>query len=366
LLPFLGLRTLDSCAMVDHLHDEFSESGTVPTPRRPPVPRTPSVIAAEQRFESARVKVLFALLLYSVVASVMEWWPIDWLNLAQHHLVGSFSLPLSAIVCAIVAVLGQALLWSAAEDFVTRRIAVRDDATGTSAPANSPPRALSRPLTQSQLLVRLTVGTVLLVWIGAAAGFIWFDTQQRNDNTANYVALDLESPAPVHLSLGDHVSVQGIVLAGRTVTSTFTVRHSSPTGAVLIPVVPRGWRVGDAARVILQLHSASELPGFRSTDPHVRWTLPEPVLGRVQGSTSLIVQSQFRKIGVLLTRDYILVEVIHSQGGKPVQLAVDYLERFLWGAGVGSVFVSLLTGPSYFLSRRRERAELARHAEAGP
>jgi hypothetical protein len=321
-------------------------------------------MAAEQRLESARLKVLSALLVYSVVASVMEWWPIDWLNLAQHQLVGSFSVPLSGIVFATVAAVGQTLLWSATADFVTRRIAARDDPTDKIAPPSSPSRALGRPLAQSQLLARLTLGIVSAVWIGAAAVFIWFDTRQRSDNTADYVALDLESPAPLHLSLGDHVSVQGLVLAGRTVTSTATARHSSPTESVLVPVVPRGWRAGEPARLILHVHSASALPGFLPTDPHRRWTLPEPVLGRVQGSTSLIVQSQFKKAGVLLTPDYKVVEVIRSQGGEPVQLTVDYLERALWGAGLGSVFVSLMTGPAYFVWRRRERAELGRPARA--
>jgi hypothetical protein len=93
--------------------------------------------------------------------------------------------------------------------------------------------------------------------------------------------------------------------------------------------------------------------------------LPERVLGRVQRqSRSLIVQSQFKKMGVLLTPDYKVLEVIPSQGGKPVQRSEDYLEIALWGAGAGSVFVLLMIVPAYFIARHRERAETARQAEA--
>jgi hypothetical protein len=81
--------------------------------------------------------------------------------------------------------------------------------------------------------------------------------------------------------------------------------------------------------------------------------LPERVLGRVQGNAPLIARTEFEKMGVLLTPDNQVLEVIPSHGGKPVQLAVDYLERVLWVAGLGSVVVSLMFGGVLFIVRRR-------------
>jgi hypothetical protein len=332
------------------------------------------VTDAKTRLEFARIKVLrfgletavlYALILYCGVATVMEWWPIDWLTFAQHQLFGSFNVPLSGVVVFLVVLAIQSQLWDAIVGFVTRRIAARDAATDTIVAPSPPSWAPSQTLSESQLAGRWIVGIVSAIWIGAAAASFWFDSRQRSDNTADYVALDIESPAPLPLSLGDHVSVQGIVLPGRSVTSASTPRHSRPSVSVLIPVVPRGWRAGEASRLILHLHSASDLPGFRPTDPDRRWMLPERVLGRVQRqSRSLIVQSQFKKMGVLLTPDYKVLEVIPSQGGKPVQRSEDYLEIALWGAGAGSVFVLLMIVPAYFIARHRERAETARQAEA--
>jgi hypothetical protein len=310
------------------------------------------VIAAEQRLESTRIAVLLAVIVYGSVGAMRDWWPIDWLNLAQHRVVGSYSSELSAIVFIVIAALGQTLLWSAIADFVTRRIAARDGSAGTIAVPRAPSHTVSQPLAQSQLLVRMAIGTVLAIWVVAAAVFFWFDSQQRNDNAANYAPLGLEPTAPVHLSPGDHVSVQGLVLANRVVT--FKSDSSSERPAhFLIPVVPQGWRAGEAARVLLRLDSPSALPGFQPALARAPWMLPERVLGRVQGNAPLIARTEFEKMGVLLTPDNQVLEVIPSHGGKPVQLAVDYLERVLWVAGLGSVVVSLMFGGVLFIVRRR-------------
>jgi hypothetical protein len=310
------------------------------------------VIAAEQRLESAWVAVLLAVIVYGAVGAMMDWWPINWLNLAQHRVVGSYSSELSAIVFIVIAALGQALLWSAIENFVTRRIAAREGTAGPTTVARAPSLALSRPLAQSQLLVRMALGTVLAIWVAAAGVFFWFDSQQRSNNTADYAPLGLEPSAPLHLSPGDHVSVQGLVLASRVVT--FKSDSSSERPAhFLIPVVPQGWRAGEAARVLLRLDSPSALPGFQPAVARVPWMLPERVLGRVQGNAPLIARTEFEKMGVLLTPDNQVLEVIPSQGDKPIQRDVDYLERVLWVAGLGSVVVSLMFGGVFFIVRRR-------------
>jgi hypothetical protein len=308
--------------------------------------------------------VFVAVIVYGVVGGMMDWWPIDWLNLAQHRVVGSYSSKLSAMVFILVAALGQALLWSAIEDFVTRRIAARDGAAETLAVPRPPSQADAQTVSQGQLLVRLALGAVLVIWVVAAGAFFWFDTQQTRDNTADYAPLDLESSAPLHLSVGDHKSVQGLVLAGRVVSFMSDSRSETPA-YVLIPVVPQGWRTGEAARVLLRLDAPSALPGFRPAAARQPWMLPERVLGRVQGNSPLIARTEFEKMGVLLAPDNQVLEVIPSQGGKPTQLTVDYLERVLWGAGLGSVVMSLMFGGAFLIVRRRERAELARRARTG-
>jgi hypothetical protein len=312
--------------------------------------------------ESARMAVLFAVVAYGAVGGMMDWWPIDWLNLAQHRVVGSYSSQLSAIVFIAAAALGQTLLWSAIEDFVTRRMAARDMAAGTVAVPRPPSKVFTQPLSHGQQFVRWSLGTVLVIWVVAAAAFFWFDTQQRRDNTADYAALGLEPSAPLHVSVGDHVSVQGVVLAGRTVSFMSDSRSDTPA-YILIPVVPHAWRAGEAVRVLLRLRAPSTLPGFRPAAARQPWMLPERVLGRVQGSAPLIARTEFEKMGVSLTPDNQVLEVMPSQGGKPVLLTVDYLERVLWGAGLGSVVMPIMFGGAFFIVRRRERADSAHRAQ---
>jgi hypothetical protein len=329
-----------------------TEAATARNPGRASVPRTLAVIAAEQRLESARISILLAIIVYGAVGAMLDWWPIDWLNLVQHRVGGSYSSKLSAIVFIAVASLGQALLWNAIVDFVTRQIAAREGSAGTISAPYAPSLAPGRPLTQSQLLVRMAFGTVLAIWVAAAAVFFWFDARQRSDNAADYATLGLEPSAPLHLSLGDHMSVQGLVLASRVVTFMSDSRSERPA-YFLVPVVPQGWRAGEAVRVLLRVDSPSALPGFRPAAARVPWMLPERVLGRVQGNAPLIARTEFERMGVVLTPDNQVLEVIASQGGKPVPLAVDYLERVLWGAGLGSVFVLLMFGGAFFIVRRR-------------
>jgi hypothetical protein len=202
------------------------------------------------------------------------------------------------------------------------------------------------------LLIRAALRTVVAIWVVAAIVYFWFDAQQRSDNAADYAPLRLEPSDTLHLSLGDHVSVQGLVLAGRAVTFMSDSGSDHPS-YLLIPVVPQGWRPGEAARVLLRLDSPSVLPGFQPTAAQVPWMLPERVLGRLQGNAPLIARTEFEKMGVLLTPDNQVLEVIPSQGGKPVHLTVDYLELALWGAGLGSAAIVVMFGGAFFMARRR-------------
>jgi hypothetical protein len=311
----------------------------------------------EQRIESTRIAVLLVVLAYGAVGGMLEWWPIDGLNLAQYRAVGWYSSKLSTIVFIAVVALGQTLLWSALGDFVTRRLAARAGATGAIAVPPSPPRTHRRPLARSQLHARWALATVLAIWVAAAAVYFWLDSQQRSDNTAQYAQLGLESSPPVRLAPGDHVSVQGLVLASRALSFVSDSRSERPA-YFLIPVVPPGWRAGEAARVLLRLDSPSALPGFRPAAARLPWMLPESVLGRVRGHAPLTAQTEFEKMDILLAPDNQVLEVVPSQGGKPVQRNINHLEWVLWGAGIASVLMVLMFVGAFLIAHRRERAAM--------
>jgi len=203
------------------------------------------------------------------------------------------------------------------------------------------------------------IGTVVVIWIAAAAAFFWYDTQQRNDNQAVYVPFRVGGDASAHVGLGDHVSVDGMVLASRIVTYRSDSNSSSPS-YYLIPVVTEGWRPGEATHVLLQVHHPSVLAGYQPMTARRPWILPELVLGRVGTSASVIAGKEFERLGVPLAPDYQLLDVVPSHDGKPVQSHVDYLERVLWFAGVGSVAMTFVFVASFFIVRRRERVEVER------
>ena len=357
--------------MVSPLRTE-SNDATARAAARPAIPPTPGVIVADRRFESSRVAVMLALVAYGGVGVFAEWWPIGWLNLAQQSLAGSYSVKLSVLGFVTIAVVVQALAWAAVQGIVTRRIAAADIAAGrlpASAGASAGTfasatvgRVVAKPaMSQSRLLVRMGVGTVVVIWIAAAAAFFWFDTQQRRDNEAVYVPFRVGGDESARVAMGDHVSIEGEVLASRVVTHRTDSNSVSPSFYV-IPVVPLGWRPGEATHVLLQVEHPSTLPGYGPSTPQRPWILPEMVLGRVGTGASVIAGKEFENMGVPLAPDYKLLEVVPSQAGKPIQSHVDYLERVLWFAGVGSIVMAFVYVASFFIVRRRERIELARKA----
>jgi hypothetical protein len=146
-----------------------------------------------------------------------------------------------------------------------------------------------------------------------------------------------------------------MVLASRAVTFRSASGSDNPD-YVLIPLVPRDWRSGDSVRVLLQVDARSTLPGYLPMSPNRPWMLPELVLGRVRGNAPLIARKEFKDMNVPLTRDNQVLEVIASQGGKPVQRNVDYFEPILWMAGIGSLAIAIMFGAAAVIWRRRERA----------
>lgn len=288
-----------------------------------------------------------------------------WFNYLQQSVFGSYSMKLTMLLL-IVAVLG---VWLAALFLAS---AVFKDDGGVSAAALVQKMAAphDRPLT-SRSLVMLTLGTLLLIWIGGYAMLWWNNRIDREDTRAQYQGLDLADPAAATAPLGSHVALKGQLLRQRTVVSQHGSGSTARPEYHLLPMVGPGWQEGQPARFVVKVKQLADLSPGGHAGALPLWRPPgqaapaprgePPVLGRLEGALPVPAVQEFRKMGVPLSDDAQIVRWVPSKDGAPdvKDESEANFQIYLWIAGGLSVLFTLAYAFVGWSMLRRDRKAAA-------
>ena len=301
--------------------------------------------------------IALAVAAYALHGVITQTGVAGWLIYFQDTLLGGhYRLVSFALTWGLLAIPAM-MAWSAFSNMVSRgpstgfteRLLFR----GFARREGEPPRVTSN----RQMLIACAV-LVVATWVVGYATYAWWAHGKREDAAATYEPVTLADGVAVPSLKGKHLALVGDLKTDRALEDGY--------GALLVPVVSRGWKPGMPVTFILKVDRPSDLPGRRRPRPFnpAKPVGPEPVLARVGGDVPVPATQHYKKMGVPLSERSYLLRLVPSEEGKPVfgdsgDAGLDDLlaERFTWAlygcAGVSVLWILFI--PMAVLSERRAR-----------
>jgi len=251
--------------------------------------------------------------------------PVGWLNELQQRLFGSYRRLVSFGVVVATVMLAGGLLW----DGVRRLLGRPGDKVvdqvlfGPQAPrpAQAPTGRSGQALFRHQAKVLLLCGLagIVLTWTIGSLIYRWNVREREQDASAAYAEVDLAQGAPSPGGTA-HLALRGIPVTEWVVTHTNGSASSSSQDFQLIPMVGVGWKPGSPVNVVVKLGRGGALPNPLDRPPKMQPRNPREVvlLARRSGSIPAAALPEFKKMGVQIQAEAILVRPVPTLGGKPV------------------------------------------------
>jgi len=285
----------------------------------------------------------------SVYVAVGETGPVGWINAAQMSVAGSYSRKITMLVLIFVVGIPAMAIWAMLSPGALR--------ASRSSAATAPAAAAQKPVSMTAIALVGWVVVTLLVWAGAWGWGTWQARASGADANATYLPLELTAGTSGAAAGHDHLALRGRVLGERTVE-----RKGESDGSgwlILVPIVERGWREGDAVHFVVALdqHNEASLRGALRNSA-------EPVLLRADGSPPTPSRQVFTRMGAPLADDARMFSLVPSLNGKPTAgpTEPDWDGIVIW-AGIGTAVVTLFFvffAAAPWLSARQSRKDAAK------
>jgi hypothetical protein len=148
------------------------------------------------------------------------------------------------------------------------------------------------------------------------------------------------------------------MLIGKTLTHSVKSTGSTRDEYHLIPIVPAGWQPGEAVHYVLKVTQIADLPGQRPVWPR-RAPRPEDkiLLGRADGGLAVSAAQQFKKSGVAVSDNAVMLAYIPAVDGKPAikDTAAQDWNMFLVLCTAISALICLCIGATWLGHWLRQR-----------
>ncbi len=300
---------------------------------------------------------------YGFYGSMTETGLGGWLNYVQQAIFGEYLVKASVILAVglvgVLAVLAE-FAWnrvSGSRNGFEQSIAYRF-LFGARAPAATPPapqRPANTPVSQGRMLLQTTAILVVATWTIGFAIYWWYETEQREDASAQYDPIDLSDGAPMHRPPGSHIALRGGVPLDIALVHQTGTRDSAREDYQLVPIASRGWVKGQPVAFVVKTKDRSELQDLIPR-PSARGNQATTgiLMARIDGPVPGPVTLEFKKIGVPLGDPNYLLRPVKTRDGKVVTESIeDAFMFFLAFCGIISAVTCAITGGAWIMIRAK-------------